>query len=74
MRAVKNLLQVVPQVDGEGDRADSDNAIARRRRQAAEGRHARSNGSCITVKSVDKGVLLLSGEARSLSDHAARSA
>ena len=67
VRAVRNLLQVVPDTDEKSvDRADGE--IGARVEEAIKADSALEE-SKIFVKSVDKGLVLLTGEARTLSDH-----
>jgi hyperosmotically inducible protein len=67
VKSVKNLLQIVPHSKREVvDRADADvkNAV-----QAAFNANARVKDSGISVASVNKGVVLLAGTAKSLESH-----
>jgi len=67
VREVRNLLQVVPEGALKQVRA-TDKQIEERVERALEHDPELSN-SHITVKSVDKGVVLLAGKAKSFSDH-----
>lgn len=67
VRGVKNLLQVVAEVDEKrvaSSDKDTMNMVQKRLKKDAE-----LNDSSISVKSVDKGVVLLTGSARTLNDH-----
>jgi hyperosmotically inducible protein len=64
---VRNLLQVVP--ESKRKISNMDDAALRERAAEALKTDAALNDSHITVKSVNKGVVLLSGTAESLSDH-----
>jgi hyperosmotically inducible protein len=66
-RNVRNLLQVVPEQNRKSTNLN-DEAIRDRAEEALRS-DAPLNDSHITVKSVNKGVVLLSGNAASLSDH-----
>jgi hyperosmotically inducible periplasmic protein len=67
VRGVNSLLQVVPEAQEKGvARSDKDTKAMAEKALKAE---PALKDSTITVKSVDKGVVLLTGEARSLSDH-----
>jgi hyperosmotically inducible protein len=67
VREVKNLLQVVAEPDEKRvDRSDKETRELAEKRLAAD---AELKDSAITVKSVDKGVVLLTGTARTFSDH-----
>ncbi|MBL9038562.1 MAG: BON domain-containing protein [Archangium sp.] len=67
VHAVKNLLQVVPAGDEDRTaRTDKDTKASVEKALKAD---ASLKNSKINVKSVDKGVVLLTGEARSFSDH-----
>jgi hyperosmotically inducible periplasmic protein len=64
---VRNLLQIVP--ENKRKETKLDDAALRDRAMAGLQADAALNDSHITVKSVNKGVVLLSGSAASLSDH-----
>ena len=65
--AVKNLLQIVPEsVEKQVARTDKETQSMAEKKLAAD---PALKDSKITVKSVDKGVVLLSGEAKTVSDH-----
>ena len=64
---VRNLLQVVP-ARSQADVEEKDDAISRRVTAALVAEPSLKD-STITVQSVNKGVVLLKGNARSLSDH-----
>lgn len=67
VREVKNLLQVVAEVDEKRvERADKD--VREQAEKLLKG-DAELKDSSISVKSVDKGVVLLAGNARTFSDH-----
>ncbi len=67
VRQVKNYLQIVPQGDEKRvERTDKETTDAIEKALKAD---ASLNDSTITVKSVTKGVVLLGGEASSVSDH-----
>ncbi len=67
VRSVKNLLQVVP-VGREKKVERTDKDTLERASKALKADAALKDSS-ITIKSVDKGVVLLTGDARTLSDH-----
>ena len=65
--AVKNLIQIVPaSIEKRVEAADKDTRALVEKRLAAD---LALRDSKIVVKSVDKGIVLLSGEARTFSDH-----
>lgn len=67
VKSVKNLLQIVPAAqEKKVERTDKD--TSERAAKALKADPALKDSS-ITVKSVDKGIVLLTGEARTLSDH-----
>jgi hyperosmotically inducible protein len=67
VREVKNLLQVVAEPDEKRvERTDKDTRELAEKRLSGD---AELKDSSITVKSVDKGVVLLTGTARTFSDH-----
>jgi len=67
VRGVKSLLQVVPEAEEKRvDRSDKDTQEAAAKLLKAD---PALKDSTITVKSVDKGVVLLTGDARTFSDH-----
>jgi hyperosmotically inducible periplasmic protein len=66
-KSVKNLLQVVPKPQREAV-SDSDDIIADRVKKAFD-TDAVVDGSGISVASVNKGVVLLSGSAKSIDAH-----
>lgn len=66
-RQVRNLLQVVP--ENKRKVTNLDDAAVNERAEAALRSDPRLSDSHVTVKSVNKGVVLLSGTAASLTDH-----
>ena len=66
-RQVRNLLQVVP--ESKRKVTNLDDAAVKERAEAALRSDPRLSDSHVTVKSVNKGVVLLSGTAASLTDH-----
>jgi hyperosmotically inducible periplasmic protein len=67
VREVKSLLQVVPEAEEKRvERSDKDTLASAEKTLKAE---PSLKNSKISVKSVDRGVVLLTGDARSLSDH-----
>lgn len=67
VRSVKSLLQVVPEsMEKRVERSDKDTKAAAEKLLKAD---PALKDSKIVVKSVDKGIVLLSGEARTFSDH-----
>lgn len=66
-RQVRNLLQVVP--ENRRKVTNLDDAAVNERAEAALRSDPRLSDSHVTVKSVNKGVVLLSGTAASLTDH-----
>lgn len=67
VKDVRNLLQVVPEADREAAKV-ADNQLKERVSTVLE-RDASLDDSSIKVSSVNKGVVLLSGEAKTVSDH-----
>ena len=67
VKEVRNLLAVVPKAQQAAVEASDDEI--RKRVDAALDADARLDGSSIDVASVNKGVVVLSGKAESLSDH-----
>ncbi len=67
VKSVKSLLQVVPEaMEKRVERSDKDTRAAAEKLLKAD---PALKDSKIVVKSVDKGIVLLSGEARTFSDH-----
>lgn len=67
VKDVRNLLQVVPQADREAMKV-SDNQLKDRVATVLE-RDAALEDSSVKIASVNKGVVLLTGEAKTISDH-----